>query len=83
MLGRPAQLNASLQLTQWLRCRFGIPVDDVIGHDESLSSPYHKELVPSFRGQTHGDWNHADMQIYRVGPGQARRLLSGPARMDG
>ncbi len=49
------QLRASLWLTQWLRCRFGIGVRDVIGHDESLSSPYHRERVPSLRDQTHGD----------------------------
>jgi N-acetylmuramoyl-L-alanine amidase len=66
ILGRPAQLNASLQLTRWLRCRLALPVDHVIGHNESLSSPLYKELDPRFRGQTHGDWNHADMQIYRA-----------------
>jgi hypothetical protein len=65
VLNRPAQLNGSLQFVQWLRCRFGIPVDQVIGHNESLSSPFYKELDPRFQGQTHGDWNHADMQIYR------------------
>jgi beta-N-acetylhexosaminidase len=66
ILDRPAQLNASLQLTQWLRCRLGIPISQVIGHNESLSSPFYKELDPRFKGQTHGDWNHADMQIYRA-----------------
>jgi N-acetylmuramoyl-L-alanine amidase len=65
ILNRSAQLNGSLQFTQWLRCRFGIPVNQVIGHNESLSSPFYKELDPRFQGQTHGDWNHADMQIYR------------------
>ena len=65
ILNRPAQLNGSLHLVQWLRCRFGIPVSGVIGHSESLSSPYYKELDPRFKGQTHGDWNHADMEIYR------------------
>ena len=59
------QLRASLRLTQYLRCRFGIGIHDVIGHSESLSSPYHHELVPSLRGQTHGDWRHASMRIYR------------------
>jgi N-acetyl-anhydromuramyl-L-alanine amidase AmpD len=66
ILNRPAQLNASLQLTQWLRCRLGLPVNQVIGHNESLSSPFYKELDPRFKGQTHGDWNHADMQSYRA-----------------
>lgn len=66
ILNRPAQLNASLQLTQWLRCRFGLPVEQVIGHNESLSSPFYKELDPRFKGQTHGDWNKADMDVYRA-----------------
>jgi len=66
ILDRPAQLNASLRLTQWLRCRFGIPVSQVIGHNESLSSPFYKELDPRFKGQTHGDWTPADMNIYRA-----------------
>jgi N-acetylmuramoyl-L-alanine amidase len=66
ILSRPAQLNASLRLTQWLRCRFGIPVSQVIGHNESLSSPFYTELDPRFKGQTHGDWNRADMNIYRA-----------------
>ncbi|HKH22538.1 MAG TPA: peptidoglycan recognition family protein [Solirubrobacterales bacterium] len=66
ILNRPAQLKASLRLTQWLRCRFGIPISQVIGHNESLSSPFYKELDPRFKGQTHGDWNHADMNVYRA-----------------
>jgi hypothetical protein len=66
ILARPAQLNASLQLTQWLRCRLGLPINQVIGHNESLSSPLYKELDPRFRGKTHGDWNHGDMQTYRA-----------------
>jgi N-acetylmuramoyl-L-alanine amidase len=65
VLGDRAQLHASLRLTQYLRCRFGIGVRNVIGHNESLSSPYHLELVPSLKHQTHCDWVHADMQIYR------------------
>jgi N-acetylmuramoyl-L-alanine amidase len=65
VLGDPPQLRASLRLTQYLRCRFGIGVRNVIGHNESLSSPYHLELVPSLKHQTHGDWVHADMQVYR------------------
>jgi hypothetical protein len=64
-LGNPRQLHASLRLTQWLRCKFHVPVGDVIGHAESLSSPYHRERVPSLRRQTHGDWRHASMRIYR------------------
>jgi N-acetylmuramoyl-L-alanine amidase len=64
-LGNRRELHASLRLTEWLRCRFQIPVRDVIGHAESLSSPYHRERVPSLRRQTHGDWRHASMRVYR------------------
>jgi N-acetylmuramoyl-L-alanine amidase len=60
------QLTASLRLVRWLRCRYGIPIKDVIGHNESLSSPYHHEDVPALRDQTHSDFNHADMRIYRA-----------------
>jgi N-acetylmuramoyl-L-alanine amidase len=66
VLGDRRQLMASLQLVRWLRCRYGIPVKDVIGHNESLSSPYHHENVPALRHQTHADFNRADMQIYRA-----------------
>jgi beta-N-acetylhexosaminidase len=65
VLDNPSQLRKSLRLTQYLRCRFGIPVHDVIGHAESLSSPYHHELVPSLKRQTHGDWKHSSMRVYR------------------
>jgi N-acetylmuramoyl-L-alanine amidase len=64
-LNDPAQMQASLRLTQWLRCKFHIEVKNVIGHNESLSSPYHRENVPSLRNQTHGDWRHSSMRIYR------------------
>ena len=67
ILSRPAQLNPSLQLTQWLRCRFAIPIEGVIGHNESLDSPYYKELDPRFRGKTHGDFDKASMDVYRRG----------------
>jgi N-acetylmuramoyl-L-alanine amidase len=64
-LDNPREMHASLQLTQWLRCKFHVAIRNVIGHNESLSSPYHRERVPSLRNQTHGDWQHASMQIYR------------------
>ena len=66
VLGDAAQLRASLALTRWLRCRFHIAVANVIGHNESLSSPYHHELIASLRTQTHGDMTHATMERYRA-----------------
>lgn len=71
-----AQLDASLHLTLWLMQRYGISLPNVIGHNESLSSPYHKELIASWRCQTHSDWTHPDMQTYR-------RLLQDLARSQG
>jgi hypothetical protein len=65
VLGDRAQMHTSLRLTRYLRCRFHIQVRNVIGHAESLSSPYHRERVRSLRTQTHGDWRHSSMQIYR------------------
>jgi hypothetical protein len=65
VLGNRRQMRASLRLTQYLRCRFQIGLADVIGHNESLSSPFHYELVPSLRRQTHGDWKPRSMRAYR------------------
>jgi beta-N-acetylhexosaminidase len=66
ILRNPRQLNASLRLTRWLRCAYGISIRNVIGHNESLSSPYHHEKVPALRHQTHDDWRRADMNVYRA-----------------
>jgi N-acetylmuramoyl-L-alanine amidase len=60
-----AQLRASLELTAWLMWRFHISVANVIGHNESLTSPFHKELYTPWAHQTHGDWRKADMDVYR------------------
>ena len=66
ILENPPQIEASLALVHWLRCRFHITINNVIGHNESLASPYHHEDVTSLRSQTHGDFNRADMDIYRA-----------------
>jgi N-acetylmuramoyl-L-alanine amidase len=65
ILGRPRQIRASLRLTRWLQSRYGIRRRDVIGHSESLTSPYHHERVARLRRQTHADWTRADMRRYR------------------
>ena len=36
----------------------------MIGHSESLSSPYHRERVAAMRNRTHGDFLE-DMRRYR------------------
>jgi len=62
ILSNPRQLNASL----WLMQQEHIQLRNVIGHNESLTSPYHKELYAPWRCQTHADWNRADMDVYRA-----------------
>ena len=66
VLDNPRQLAASLSLTRWLRCREGIGVRDVIGHNESLGSRFHRERVARLRRQTHGDWRASSMRSYRA-----------------
>ena len=65
ILGNPRQLAASLQLTLWLMTQFNISLPNVIGHAESLTSPYHRERFAQWRCQTHADWQHPDMVTYR------------------
>jgi N-acetylmuramoyl-L-alanine amidase-like protein/zinc carboxypeptidase len=65
ILGNRRQLRSSVRLTRYLQGRFGIKTRNVIGHNESLSSPYHHERVPRLRHQTHGDWRRSSMQRYR------------------
>jgi hypothetical protein len=84
ILHNPAQLSASLKLTLWLMSTFGIQLRNVIGHNESLTSPYHRENYRAWRCQTHGDWSRADMQIYRAALARRARRngvpLGPPAR---
>jgi N-acetylmuramoyl-L-alanine amidase len=65
VMGDAAQLRASLRLTLWLKDKYGILIRNVIGHAESLSSPYHRERVAALRNQTHGDMQHSTMVRYR------------------
>jgi beta-N-acetylhexosaminidase len=66
ILDNPRQLASSLALSLWLMHRYGISLPNVIGHNESLTSRYHHERYAAWRCQTHSDWVHADMQIYRA-----------------
>lgn len=65
VMGDRRQLRASLRLTRWLQAKYGIPIEDVIGHNESLSSPYHRERVVRLRTQTHADFPRSVMVRYR------------------
>ncbi len=72
-----AQLRSSLALAAWLVGEFHIRIRNVIGHSESLSSPYHRELYAPWAHQTHGDWKHLDMDVFRS---KLRGLLQADAR---
>ena len=72
-----AQLRSSLELSAWLVGRFHVRIRNVIGHSESLSSPYHRELYRPWAHQTHGDWRHSDMDVFRS---KLRALLQADAR---
>jgi len=66
VMGNARQLASSLALTAWLMGRFGIKLGDVIGHNESLTSPFHHERYAAWRCQTHGDWSRTDMDVFRA-----------------
>jgi beta-N-acetylhexosaminidase len=65
VLGNPRQMAASLRLTRMLQGRYGITMRNVIGHNESLSSPFHRELAARLRTQTHADFPKRAMDVYR------------------
>jgi beta-N-acetylhexosaminidase len=65
VMGDRRQLAASLRLTRWLMGEYGIERKNVIGHAESLSSPYHHERVKALRTRTHGDMARPAMRRYR------------------
>jgi N-acetylmuramoyl-L-alanine amidase-like protein/succinylglutamate desuccinylase/aspartoacylase family protein len=65
VFARRRQLRASLALVRWLQERYGIRTRDVIGHNESLGSPYHRERVERLRDQTHGDFPRRFARRYR------------------
>jgi N-acetylmuramoyl-L-alanine amidase len=65
LMGDARQLRASVRLTRWLQGRYAIATRNVIGHNESLTSPYHRERVARLRRQTHGDMRRATMARYR------------------
>ena len=66
VLGRAKVRAASLRLTNWLRCREGIEIKNVIGHNESVQSRYHHERVARLRSQTHDDFPTSSMRKYRA-----------------
>jgi beta-N-acetylhexosaminidase len=65
ILGDAQQMKSSLALTLWLMEKYHVSIGNVIGHSESIWSPYYREHVASYRCLNHSDWLHADMVTYR------------------
>jgi len=65
VLGDAAQMRSSLRLTLWLMQTFHIRIRNVIGHNETLYSPFRHELVPSWHCLVHADFPHGPMTVYR------------------
>lgn len=76
ILTNRAMMRASLRLTVWLMLKYGISYGNVIGHAETLESPYHRERYDAWRCMTHADFNHNEMRAYR------RRLRRAARRLD-
>jgi N-acetylmuramoyl-L-alanine amidase len=59
------QMRSSLRLTVWLMARFHVNIGNVVGHNETLHSPYRHELYPSWKCLVHADFPHWAMRRYR------------------
>jgi beta-N-acetylhexosaminidase len=66
VLGDRPQMRSSLRLTLWLMRMFHVDIGNVIGHNETLYSPFRHELVPSWRCLVHADFPHWAMHEYRT-----------------
>jgi N-acetylmuramoyl-L-alanine amidase len=60
------QLAASQRLVRWLRCSYGIPVRNVMGHAETATSSYWRERDPRRSHETHDDFQRPAMTRYRA-----------------
>jgi N-acetylmuramoyl-L-alanine amidase len=65
VLNNRLQRRATLRLTLWLMARFHISVGNVIGHGESLKSPYRHERYKAWKCMTHVDFSRPAMIRYR------------------
>lgn len=87
VLGNADVMRASLRLTTWLMSRYAISWGNVIGHAETLQSPYHTERYEDWRCRTHADLDHDEMRRYRRRLKRVARNLEvpigdGPAWVD-
>lgn len=66
VMGSRGMRLRSISLVRRLRCLYGIPVRDVIGHSESLRSRHYRERVASLQGMTSADFSRKTMRSYRA-----------------
>jgi len=66
VLDNRAQMRASLRLTTWLMAKYDVNVGNVIGHRETLDSPYRLELYPDWWCLVHADFPRPAMKEYRT-----------------
>jgi N-acetyl-anhydromuramyl-L-alanine amidase AmpD len=66
VLSNDAQMESSLALTTWLMARFDVNVGNVVGHRETLESPYRYELYPDWKCLAHADFPRWAMKEYRT-----------------
>jgi hypothetical protein len=70
ILHRRRQIRAALRLVGWLKQRFGLQMQDIIGHATANNSPYFKDLQ-GWRND-HTDWLRRDVRTFHY---LLRRLL--------
>jgi N-acetylmuramoyl-L-alanine amidase len=73
ILHNARQMRASLALTTWLMRRLTVGIGDVIGHNQSVTSRFHRERRREWRCQTHQDWSRSEMKAYRSRLAQVAR----------
>ena len=61
-----AQMRASLRLTSWLMAKYHVNIGNVIGHRETLDSPFRLELYADWRCLVHADFPRPAMKEYRT-----------------
>jgi N-acetylmuramoyl-L-alanine amidase len=66
VLSNDEQMASSLALTTWLMARFDISVGNVVGHHETLESPYRFELYRDWKCLAHADFPRWAMKEYRT-----------------
>lgn len=63
ILGRKAQIRSATALAAWLKQRYRVPMENLIGHAMANDSPLFKDLE-GWRND-HTDWREGDVRVFR------------------